>query len=513
MFRQHVIIGLLLVAMAGVPRALAETQDTRSSATHSQESERKPVTGDAELRLPARISVTQSITLNGKRLEYQVTAGSIVLRNDAGEPQAEVAYIAYTLPGEPANKRPITFAFNGGPGAASAYLNFGAIGPRRISFGNNGEGPSSAPVLSDNPETWLEFTDLVFIDPVGTGYSRFVNDDRELKHSIWSVNGDITALAAVVRRYLVENNRMSSPKFLVGESYGGFRVPKLASQLQTNEGIGVSGIIMISPVLDFQTQSESDGSALSYATRLPSLAALAREKKGQPFNRESLADAEEYARTDYVVDLLRGPRNQEAVARIVDKIISLTDLDRTFVERQAGRLDLDALAREIGRDHQAVASLYDATVLGKDPLPFVLMHTAKDPILHASIAPLTSVAVDFLNREVGWRVDAPYRLLNSDVSSNWKWSRKGHESPEAVDDLRSALALDPSLDALVVHGATDLVTPYFDSQLILDRLTSLGGDVNKGRVKLEVLPGGHMFYSHDASRAALKAAARKLYSE
>lgn len=494
-----------LLSLAPVPAALAQEPEAPAARQ-----ERSRPRGDEALRLPRPATVKQSLELDGRKLDYRVTAGSVVLRDDAGEPQAEVAVLAYTVEGAPAHARPITFAFNGGPGAASAYLNFGALGPRRLSFGNTGEGPSAPPLLVDNAETWLPFTDLVFIDPVGTGYSRFVNDSRELRRSVWSVDGDISALAAVVRRYLVENDRLTSPKFLVGESYGGFRVPRLAWRLQTNEGVGVSGIVMISPVLDFSSQSDSDGAPLSYASRLPSLAALALRRRGEPVTRAALAEAEEYARTDFVTDFLRGPRDRDAVGRIVDRVTTLTGLDRAFVARQAGRLDIGQLVRELGRDSQSVASLYDAGVTGLDPAPFDLSSRAKDPILHASIAALTSAAADFINRTVGWRVDGPYRLLNDAVSAGWEWGGDREDAPSAVDELRSALALDAGLKALVVHGATDLVTPYFDSQLVLDRLPALGGG-DAGRVQLEVLKGGHMFYGDDASRAALTAAARKLY--
>ncbi|MFD2249082.1 carboxypeptidase C (cathepsin A) [Pseudochelatococcus lubricantis] len=496
------LAALVMAAPASAPMAQQPRQ---------QEQRRPP--GDDALRLPARVTVSQSAAIGGERRDYQVTAGSIVLRNEAGEPQAEVGFVAYTIERQPAQERPVTFAFNGGPGAASAYLNFGALGPKRLSFGNTGEGPSAPPVLVDNPQTWLDFTDLVFIDPVGTGYSRFVNDSAELKRSLWSVDGDISALANVVRRYLTEHDRMTSPKFLVGESYGGFRVPKLARRLQTHEGVGISGIVMISPVLDFQTQGGGDGAPLAFAARLPSLAALHRELKGEPFTREALAAVEGYARGDYVVDLLRGPRDAAAVARIVDRVTQFTGLDRSFVERRAGRLDIVDIVRELGRGSESVASLYDGLVLGLDPVPYDPSSDLEDPILDAGIASLTSAAVDFLNRTVGWRVDTPYRLLSREVSANWNWGATRSRQPEAVDDLRSALALDPRLGALVVHGATDLVTPYFDSQLALDRLAALGArDAAKGRVALEVLKGGHMFYAHDESRAALREAARRLYA-
>lgn len=507
-------VAALLMMASAVPVAAQDGAPEQQQQQRAPE-QRASARGDEALRLPPPASITRSLETAGGKLDYKVTAGAIVLRNDAGEPQAEVGYVAYTLEGEPGEEekeaRPVTFAFNGGPGAASAYLHFGALGPQRLSFGNTGEGPSKPPLLVDNAETWLDFTDLVFIDPVGTGYSRFVNDSRELRNSIWSVDGDINALAAVVRRYLHENNRWHSPKYLVGESYGGFRVPKLAWRLQNNEGVGVSGIVMISPVLDFITQSRSDGLPLAFATRLPSLAALALQNKGEPVTREALAEVEEYARSEFVADFLRGPGDREAVSRIVDRIAGFSGLDRAFIASQAGRLDIAQVARELGRGTQSVASIYDAGVLGLDPLPFVLSFRPEDPVLAASIAPLTSAAADFIGRTVGWRVDAPYRLLSNEVNRGWNWGANRNDWPEAVNDLRSALALDPDLKALIVHGATDLVTPYFDSQLIIDRLTPLGANDTQ-RVLLEVLKGGHMFYSDGASRAAFTAAARKLYA-
>lgn len=498
-------------ATASAQQASAAAEEAQPAQPQQRQRPGRPQSdADGALRLPPPATIKRTLETGDRKREYEVTAGAIVLRNDDGEPMAEVGYVAYVLKDDAQAERPVTFAFNGGPGAASAYLHFGVLGPQRLSFGNTGDGPSTPPRLVDNPETWLDFTDLVFIDPVGTGYSRFVSSNRDLRNSVWSVDGDINSLAAVVRRYLTENNRWQSPKYLVGESYGGFRVPRLAWRLQNEEGVGVSGIVMISPVLDFATQSDSDGAPLSFATRLPSLAALALEKQGQSVTRAALAEVEEYARSQFVVDFLRGPGDREAVARIVDRVAGFTGLDRAFIANQAGRLDLAQVVRALGRDSEKVASLYDASVLGLDALPFSLSFRPKDPILAASVAPLTSAAVDFIGRTVGWRVDAPYRLLSDDVSRGWNWGANRDEVPSAVDELRGALALDPALKALIVHGATDLVTPYFDSQLIIDRLTPLGA-TNGKRVSLEVLRGGHMFYSDDASRAALTAAARKLY--
>ena len=229
-------------------------------------------------KLPPDSTTKQSLDLPGRSLSFTATAGSIRLFDDKGEPQADIAYTSYQLDGTDRATRPVTFMFNGGPGAASAWLQFGNSGPWRLPINADQVTPSTSPELQPNAETWLDFTDLVFVDPVGTGYSRFVATGEDVRKKFFSVDGDVGALAVVIRRWLEKYDRLPSPKFIAGESYGGIRGPKLVRNLQTQQGVGVKGLILISPVLDFREYSGS--SILQYVNSLPSYAAVAREAKG-----------------------------------------------------------------------------------------------------------------------------------------------------------------------------------------------------------------------------------------
>ncbi len=457
-------------------------------------------------RLPADVVTHHGVDLPGRMLRYKVTAGSLPLMDQQGKMLAEVAYVAYVLDGREPATRPITFVFNGGPGASSAFLHLGVMGPKRLAFGNAGDVPSKPPVLLDNAETWLDFTDLVFIDPPGTGYSQVVAEGDDVRRQFFSVDGDVRALSRVVAKYLARAGRLASPKFIAGESYGGFRAPKIANALQTEEGVGVSGLILISPVIDFGMRAESPGSIWPVATRLPSLVAGALERKGS-VTRPMLAEAENYAATDYVLDLLRGPRDAAAVRRMVARVSELTGLDPALVEKLGGRVDAQTFARELFRNEGQVGSAYDVSVSSADPYPTHARTRYEDPILDGATAPLSSAAIDYGSRVLNWPVDGRYYLLNRDVNRRWNWGG-GQTPPEAVGDLRSVLALDGKVKVLVAHGFTDLVTPYLESKLILDQLPALG---DASRVRLEVFPGGHMFYTRDASRAAFRESVRPLY--
>ena len=225
-------------------------------------------------RLPEDSTTKQTITVNGRTLSFTATAGSLRLFNQSGEPQADIAYTAYHLDGADPRSRPVTFFFNGGPGASSAYLQLGCAGPWRLPIDGEGATSSASPELKPNAETWLDFTDMVFVDPVDTGYSRFVSGDGDTHKNFFTVDGDVNALVVVIRRYLEKNDRLLSPKFIVGESYGGIRGPKMVRELQTQQGVGINGLILISPLLDFREFGGT--SLLQYAISLPSMAAIAR---------------------------------------------------------------------------------------------------------------------------------------------------------------------------------------------------------------------------------------------
>jgi carboxypeptidase C (cathepsin A) len=470
-------------------------QPNRGGETKEQHAEAK--------RLPADVTTDQSVELPDRTLRFKATAGSIPINNGEGKLQAEIAYIAYVRPDVEAANRTLTFVFNGGPGASSAYMQLGAVGPWRLPLDNIV--PSATPALVPNPDTWLDFTDLVFVDPVGTGYSRFINTSDEVRKQFWSVDGDIDVLATVMRKWIENNGRQASRKFIAGESYGGFRAPKLAGKLN-EQGVGVSGLVMVSPVLDFGWRGNGRQSPMPWVVRLPSMAAAAREAK-TPFDRDALREVERYASGEYLQDLLRGERDAAAVERISARVAQLTGLDPALVRKLGGRIDSRTFIRERERDRGVIASMYDATVTSQDPEPTSANSHAEDPVLDVTRAPFSSAMTDLYARVLNWRVEEPFQLLNNRVNSRWDWGG-GRSTNEIVSDLRSVLAFDPRMRILIAHGATDLVTPYFENQMIVDQLPAFA---TPERLKLSVYGGGHMFYSREASRRALREDAAALY--
>ena len=454
--------------------------------------------------LPADKTVKQSVRIGDRVIAYDATVGTIPVRDDKGRVIADVTYTAYTVPGGD-TRRPVTFAFNGGPGASSVYLNLGAIGPKHVQFGAQGDAPSDAPVTTDNANSWLDFTDLVFIDPVGTGFSRSRLDADKTKAAFFANDPDIKYLSKVVYDWLVKQGRLRSPKYLVGESYGGYRVPRIAFELQSQIGVGVNGIVMVSPYLD--PASDDDATALSplpWMIELPSMAAANLERKGQ-LTPQAMAEVEAYTRGEFASDLLKGRADQEATARIVARVTALTGLDPALVQRMGGRVDTSTFLREVHRADGTIGSVYDSNVTSFDPFPWSSRQQSNDPILDALIAPTTSAMVDFVTREVGWKTDARYNALSYAVNRAWD---RGRPRDTPVSDLRKAIANDPRMGVMIVHGWDDLSCPFFASRMIVAQMPAFG---QAERVKMAVYPGGHMFYSRTDSGAAFKRDAKALF--
>lgn len=449
-----------------------------------------------EHRLPPESVTKQTLTLPGRTLAYTATAGAIRIYSDKNEPEADIVVTSYQLDGADPQTRPVTFVFNGGPGSASAWLQFGNLGPWRIKMTGEALSPSAPPTLMPNAETWLDFTDLVFIDPVGTGYSRFAKDTEEVRKKLFSVNGDASSIALVIRRWLEKSNRLLSPKYVVGESYGGIRGPKVVHDLQTREGVGVKGLILISPVLDFR---DFGGSFMRRVADLPTFAAVAREAKG-PVTRADMADVERYAASDFLLDLVRGEADTAAANRIADKVAALTGIDPAVLRRLAGRLDAMTFRREFDRANGRVTGRYDASVTGIDPFPDSSFYRFGDPASDPLEAPITSAAVDYYNQKLKWRPEGSYVLGSSTANKSWDWGR-GLDPVQSITQIREILALDPAMKLLVAQGLFDLATPYFGTKIQLDQLPAYA---SPDRVKLVVYPGGHMFYARDPSRQALR---------
>jgi carboxypeptidase C (cathepsin A) len=499
---------LMLFLVAGAraedaPQPVATLSGQKSGAGGEHGNASHPPAAAELHRLPPDSTTQQTLVLPGRTLAFTATAGSIRLFDDKGEPQADLAYTAYRLDGADPVARPVTFLFNGGPGAASAFLQFGAAGPWRLAIDADAAIASASPDLVPNAETWLDFTDLVFIDPVGTGYSRFVAAGEDARKRFFSIDGDVNSIAVTIRRWLEKSDRLLSPKFVVGESYGGIRGPKIVRELQVQQGVGVRGLVLLSPVLDFRDRSGS--SLLQYVASLPSMAAVARAAKGV-VTAADMADVEHYAQGDFLADLVKGQADAEATTRLSDRVAALTGIDQAVSRRLAGRFDISEFRREFDRRDGKVTGRYDASVLGFDPYPDSSFSHFGDPSGEPLVAPLTSAAVDFTTHKLEWRPDGSYQLLNGAVERAWDFG-SGLSPVESISQLRQILALDPKLKLLVGHGLFDLAAPYFGSKILLDQLPAYG---SRERVKLVVYPGGHMFYSRDAARAAFRAEAEAM---
>ena len=515
------LLGALALALSFLPATLpAHAQDmppghppTKGPSAPADESagnaaardRRGPASrADGLPALPPDKSAQHRLTLtDGRTLAFTASASTIRLYNAAdGKGLADVVTTSFTLDNAPARDRPVMFVFNGGPGYASAWLDLGGLGPWRLSMSGEAAAPSAPPILTDNPDTWLAFTDLVFVDPPGTGYSRILGGD-DVRKSFWSVNGDIDAAATVIRRWTEQNNRLGSPHWIAGESYGGFRAPKIAAKLQTDQGIGVAGLVMISPVLDFG-EFNAKFSPITYVGLLPSQTAANREAKG-PVTRGDLADVEAYARGAFLTDLVRGVRDSAVVDQLSGKVADYTGLDLGFVRQLAGRVPAPVFLRERYRAQGKVGSAYDATVTGYDPEPYSTENRSEDQLRLGLHAPLVEAMVDVYRNRIGFVVEnGRYQFINEQASRQWDW---GHGNAEALSDLRKVLALDPRLRALIAHGLSDVVTPYFATQLELDQIPAFG---TPDRLQMKVYPGGHMIYIRDASRTALTEDVRKL---
>ena len=464
-----------------------------------------------------------TLTLPDRQLHYTASAEWQTLFDQQDKPVAEMFHVAY-LATEGAAKRSLTFVFNGGPGAASAYLHMGALGPQRIAFGAQGTLPKPPVTLVDNVESWLSFTDLVFIDPIGTGFSRSLPRDKEAQEQtgtakpeaadapketeFWEVERDLNALGEFIQRFLSRQKRWLSPIFIAGESYGGFRVARLARKLQQEFGIGLSGAILISPALEFSLLGGSDYDLTSWATLLPSFAASAAHHDraqwaGNPGDFAAhTAAAEQFALKTLIPLLAMGdslPANERQSA--YRQLAELIGLPLALVERQAGRISIEVFARELLRHDERIVGLYDASITAIDPFPDRVLYEGIDPTLDGLDRLFTGAINSHLRETLGVGTDLTYQLLNMETFKAWKFDLKGELRQGfigAVDDLRVGMTLNPYMQVYITHGLFDLVTPYFASNH-LATLMKLNAEV-RPNLTLKHFQGGHMFYTWDASR-------------
>jgi carboxypeptidase C (cathepsin A) len=458
--------------------------------------------------LPPPVITHHNIGLDGSALSYGAKAGMLPLRDAQDKTIANIFYVAYWR--EPQDsKRPITFVFNGGPGAASAYLHLGAIGPKAVEVSAKGELLGPPPRLTDNDASWLDFTDLVFVDPVGTGYSRAGEGKSE--RDFFGVEQDTQALADFIRLYLTDAARMTSPVFLAGESYGGFRAVTIARALQKTGGISPNGLVLISPALEFALLNGEDYDPLSWALSLPSYVAVNLESKGVT-GREALASAlqesERYAMSDYLVALASGASQGSDQASA--KVAELTGLPPDIVRRNFARISPGTFIKEFDRANGQVLSRYDGSVSGPDPSPSSSWPRGPDPVLDSTVPLWTSAFVQYAQDELGYKTDATYRLLNREVRPKWDFgmspTRQGYAG--VLDDIQDARATNRALEVFIGAGYTDLITPYLGPTYLMNQLPPLEG---ASPITIEDYAGGHMLYLRPDSRRALKKDVEAMY--
>jgi carboxypeptidase C (cathepsin A) len=483
----------------------------------------KPVAGDkadpakgnapsaAETTKPAEptddlVERKHSLTIGRRKLAYTTSTGRIVLREEviddgkfAGfKPRATVFITAYTLDGAPSRKRPVTFAFNGGPGSSSVWLHLGLLGPRRVLSGDVDDRVPPPYDVVDNLETLLVHTDLVFIDPVATGFSRAVDGVKPGDYH--GFTRDIESVGEVIRLWTSRNGRWLSPKFLTGESYGTLRAAGLAAYLQGRHGLYLNGVALISSVLDLGTIRFTEGNDLPYVMYLPTYAAVAHYHGKHPGRelREVVAEAEAYAGGDYPRVLARGNRLSPAERRAaVAKLARLTGLRREYVDRLNLRIEHIRFFTELLRDRGLAVGRLDARFTAAEPDGGREQFSA-DPSYSHIQGPYTAAFNQYVREELGYENDLPYEILSGPTNEAWSYKEFEGRSISVVEQLGGAMRANPALKLHVACGYYDGATPHYGAEHVMAHLP-IPAEL-QGNVELAHYEAGHMMYVHEPSR-------------
>jgi carboxypeptidase C (cathepsin A) len=495
-----IVSGLAVTTVQSKPNH-PSPNDVNSDQEKQPREDRQPHGGSVVRLLPADSTTKHTIDLLDGKLDYTATAGTLDFYDQSGERSASLFYTAYVAKKNTPN-RPLTFVFNGGPGAASAFLHLGLVGPRILDFGPNSNDAAHA-ALHDNPDTWLNFTDLVMIDPVGTGWSRAVKVD-DAKH-FWNVRSDADSMTKAIALYISKNNRAASPKYLLGESYGGFRAAKTARALQRDQGIAINGILMLSPLLEGWLTFGNSQSALRAALEFPSLAATELERK-HVFTKEALEKTEKFAMTDYLTMLAGAPPQGEEARAFYARVAEITGLAPEIVTRERGFV-ADSFVKTFRSGK--IVSRYDASFAIDDPFPEELGARSPDPILDGIALTYGGAFAAYARNELGFNTELTYQLLANDVTQHWDW-QNGRSDVGIENDLRLLLSFHQTFRLLIANGYSDLVTPYAMTRYVLDHLPPIDPP---GRTELKLYHGGHMFYMNPQSRKAFTTDAATFYQK
>ncbi|MEP6538691.1 MAG: peptidase S10 [Bryobacteraceae bacterium] len=444
-----------------------------------------------------------SIQLGGKTLSYTVTTGMMPIKTDSGETEANMFFMAYTVE-RPAGSplRPLTFSFNGGPGSASVWLHMGALGPRRVKLNDDGSLPPPPYRLVDNEATWLDLTDIVFIDPVNTGFSRATKP--ELTKKFLGLDGDIASIGEFIRLYLTRNERWTSPLFLAGESYGTTRAAGLAGHL-IDRGIALNGIVLLSTVLNFQTLLFTKSNDLPFELILPSYTATAWYHKKLPPDlqkdlHKALAESEAWALGGYTEILAKGD-GLSASERdtAITKLSRLTGLSQEYIGLSNLRVEIHHFIKELLRDKRETVGRLDSRLKGTDA--FGTAERAEfDPAIATIRPPYTATFAQYVREDLGYQTDQPYFILGEGVRG-WEWGAN-NSFADTSDPLRSAFSKNPYMKLFVGYGYFDLATPYLAAQYTLSHAGFPAG--TRKNITEKYYDAGHMFYIELQSLHQLK---------
>jgi carboxypeptidase C (cathepsin A) len=484
----------------------------------AEEQKEKPAEPIKPIPHDQLVEVQHTATIGGQAISYTVTTGTLVLKEEsektgdkAGEsegekPKASFFFVAYTRNDvDDKTRRPITFSFNGGPGSSSVWLHLGALGPRRVAMGDAGNLLPPPYGLTDNPESILDVTDLVFIDPVLTGYSRAVVGEKAKE--FLNFKKDIESVGDFIRLYATRYQRWLSPKFLIGESYGTTRAAGLSGYLQDRHGLYLNGIMLVSSILDFGTADFQPGNDLPYILYLPTYAATAwyhqrLDAQLQKDLASFLEEVEAFAQGEYATALLKGAAltNKERAA-IIKRLARYTGLSADYLDRVNVRPEIMRFTKELLRDQRRTIGRLDSRFTGidRDAGGETFEH---DPSMSAITGPYTAAFYDYVRRELKFESDLPYEVLNFKANEQWSFAQHENRYVEVAETLRKAIAINPHLKVFVANGYFDLATPYFATEYTFNHLSldpSLQPNISMGYYE-----AGHMMYIHEPSLAKLK---------
>ena len=499
-------VGLVVFTCICCIVLMAQQKEPAEAATPAE----KPAKSAAETeKTPAAkeeppVVTHHEIHVGGRILHYTATTGYMPIKSEDGsEVEAHIFFVAYTLDGA-TGKRPLMFSFNGGPGSASIWLHIGAIGPRRVKMLPDGGMPQPPFELVDNEQTWLDQTDLVFIDPVGTGFSRATK--KELGKKFWSVEGDIASVGEFIRLYLTRYERWNSPLFLVGESYGTTRAAGLSGYL-VNHGVALDGVVLISSVLNFETLDFNVGNDLPFILYLPTYTATAWYHKKLPADLQSLdlasalSQAEQFAAGPYTVALGKGDSlTAQERDDLITQVSRFTGIDRTVVDVNNMRITEQVFTTELLRSQKLQVGRLDSRFTAT-PVSGRTARGYYDPSESAIRPPFTATFNDYVRTQLGYKTDLEYYVLGGGIGE-WQWGSAQQGYPDTSDALRLAFVKNPYMKLFVASGYFDLATPFFATRYTLNHMNL--NQQQQAKISLGYYDAGHMMYIKSDSLAHLK---------